>query len=118
MIESTIGVLHNIVFSQKSRKYPKTSRKKGRETPTSGHAQNILSVTSHTVAMLLPVMRNGTFCITTIVTRIIQSLYYAPAGRYNNAWMHSLKNSVKPEIVNRYDLWVLRHKIEGASVCK
>ena len=50
------------------------------------------------------------------VTRIIQSLYYAPAGRYINAWMHSLKKSVKPEIVNRYDLWVLRHKIGGAKV--
>jgi hypothetical protein len=31
-------------------------------------------------------------------------------------WMHSLKKSVKPEIVNRYDLWVLRHKIGGAKV--
>jgi hypothetical protein len=30
--------------------------------------------------------------------------------------MHSLKKSVKPEIVNRYDLWVLRHKIGGAEV--
>jgi hypothetical protein len=29
--------------------------------------------------------------------------------------MHSLKKSVKPEIVNRYDLWVLRHKIGGAK---
>jgi hypothetical protein len=40
------------------------------------------------------------------LTRIIQSLYYAPAGRYVyiNAWMHSLKKSVKPEIVNRYVL--------------
>ena len=47
------------------------------------------------------------------VTRIIQSLYYTPAGRYINAWMHSLIKSVKPEIVNRYDLWVLRH-----GVCK
>ena len=28
----------------------------------------------------------------------------------------SLKKSVKPEIVNRYDLWVLRHKIGGAKV--
>ena len=26
------------------------------------------------------------------------------------------KKSVKPEIVNRYDLWVLRHKIGGAKV--
>jgi hypothetical protein len=26
--------------------------------------------------------------------------------------MHSLK---KPEIVNRYDLWVLQHKIGGAK---
>ena len=34
------------------------------------------------------------------------------AGRYINAWMHSLK---KPEIVNRYDLWVLQHKIGGAK---
>jgi hypothetical protein len=50
------------------------------------------------------------------LTRIIQSLYYAPAGRYINAWMHSLKKSVEPEIVNRYDLWVLRHKIGGANV--
>jgi hypothetical protein len=50
------------------------------------------------------------------VTRIIQSLYYALAGRYINAWMHSLKKSVNPEIVNRYDLWVLRHKIGGAKV--
>jgi hypothetical protein len=25
-------------------------------------------------------------------------------GRYINAWMHSLKKSVKPEIVNRYDI--------------
>jgi hypothetical protein len=32
-----------------------------------------------------------------------------------NAWMHSLIKSVKPEIVNRYDLWVLRHKIGGAK---
>jgi hypothetical protein len=30
--------------------------------------------------------------------------------------MHSLNKSVKPEIVNRYDLWVLRHKIGGAKV--
>jgi hypothetical protein len=30
--------------------------------------------------------------------------------------MHSLKKSVKPEIVNRYDLWVLRHKIGGAKL--
>jgi hypothetical protein len=30
--------------------------------------------------------------------------------------MHSLKKSLKPEIVNRYDLWVLRHKIGGAKV--
>jgi hypothetical protein len=51
-----------------------------------------------------------------LLTRIIQSLYYAPAGRYINAWMHSLKKSVKPEIVNRYDLLVLRHKIGGAKV--
>ena len=50
------------------------------------------------------------------LTRINQSLYYALAGRYINAWMHSLKKSVKPEIVNRYDLWVLRHKIGGAKV--
>ena len=48
---------------------------------------------------------------TIVVTRIIQSLYYAPAGRYINAWMHSLKKSFKLEIVNRYDLWVLQHKI-------
>ena len=47
---------------------------------------------------------------------IIQSLYYAPAGHYINAWMHSLKKSVNPEIVNRYVLWVLRHKIGGAKV--
>ena len=53
---------------------------------------------------------------TFVVTRIIQSLYYAPASRYINTWMHSLKKSVKPEIVNRYDLWVLRHKIGGAKV--
>jgi hypothetical protein len=32
--------------------------------------------------------------------------------------MHSLKKSVKPEIVNRYDLWVLRHKIGGANAAK
>jgi hypothetical protein len=32
--------------------------------------------------------------------------------------MHSLKKSVKPEIVNRYDLWVLRHKIGGVSKAK
>jgi len=41
------------------------------------------------------------------ITRIIQSLYYAPAGHYINAWMHSLIKSVKPETVNRYDFWVL-----------
>ena len=51
-----------------------------------------------------------------LITRIIQSLYYSPANRCINAWMHSLKKSVKPEIVNRYDLWVLRHKIGGAKV--
>ena len=50
------------------------------------------------------------------ITRIIQSLYYSPASRCINAWMHSLKKSVKPEIVNRYDLWVLRQKIGGAKV--
>ena len=50
------------------------------------------------------------------VTRIIQSLYYSPASRCINAWMHSLKKSVKPEIVNRYDLRVLRHKIGQAKV--
>jgi hypothetical protein len=37
-------------------------------------------------------------------------LRYSPAGRCINAWMHSLIKSVKPEIVNRYDLWVLRHR--------
>jgi hypothetical protein len=59
----------------------------------------------------------GTFAWTLlVVTRIIQSLYYSPASRCINAWMHSLKKSVKPEIVNRYDLWVLRHKIGGAKV--
>jgi hypothetical protein len=41
---------------------------------------------------------------------------HKPASRCINAWMHSLKKSVKPEIVNRYDLWVLRHKIGGAKV--
>ena len=56
--------------------------------------------------------------ISTKLTRIIQSLYYAPAGRYINAWMHSLKQSVKPEIVNRYDLWVLRHEIGGGKVTR
>jgi hypothetical protein len=56
------------------------------------------------------------FTLSSSLTRIIQSLYYAPAGCYINAWMHSLKKSVKPEIVNRYDLWVLRHKIGGANV--
>ena len=50
------------------------------------------------------------------ITRIIQSLYYSPASRCINAWMHSLKKSVKPKIGNRYDLWVLRHKIGGAKV--
>jgi hypothetical protein len=50
------------------------------------------------------------------LTRIIQSLYYSPASRCINAWMHSLKKSVKLEIVNRYDLWVLQHKIGGAKV--
>jgi len=30
----------------------------------------------------------GSPCL--FITRIIQSLYYAPAGRYINAWMHSL----------------------------
>jgi hypothetical protein len=55
---------------------------------------------------------------TSNITRIFQSLYYAPAGRYINAWMHSLKKSVKPEIVNRYDLWVLRYKIGGAKVTR
>ena len=49
------------------------------------------------------------------LTRIIQSLYYSLASRCINAWMHSLKNSVRPEILNRYDLWVLRHKIGGAK---
>ena len=62
---------------------------------------------------LLQMSSNESF----VITRIIQSfIYYAPAGRYINAWMHSLKKSVKPEIVNRYDLWVLRHKIGGAKV--
>ena len=50
------------------------------------------------------------------VNRIIQSIYYSPASHCINAWMHSLKKSVKPEIVNRYDLWVLRHKIGGDKV--
>ena len=44
------------------------------------------------------------------LTRIIQSLYYSPASRCINAWIHSLKKSVKPEIVNRYDLWVFSRK--------
>jgi hypothetical protein len=62
---------------------------------------------------LLQMSSNESF----VITRIIQSfIYYAPAGRYINASMHSLKKSVKPEIVNRYDLWVLRHKIGGAKV--
>jgi hypothetical protein len=50
------------------------------------------------------------------ITWIIQSLYYSPIGRCINAWMHSLKKFAKPEIVNRYDLCVLRHKIGGAIV--
>ena len=50
------------------------------------------------------------------LTRLIQSLYYSPASRRINAWMHSLKKFVKPEIINCYDLWVLRHKIGGAKV--
>ena len=50
------------------------------------------------------------------VTQIIQSLYYSPASLCINAWMHSLKKICQPEIVNRYDLWVLRHKIGGAKV--
>jgi hypothetical protein len=41
---------------------------------------------------------------------MINPLYYALAGRYIKAWMHSLIKSVKPEIVNRYVLWVLRHR--------
>ena len=69
MIKSTLGVLHNITKNLDNiRKHPK----KGRETPTSGHAQNILpvkslSVTSHPVAM--SGMHNGTFCTTTIVRK-------------------------------------------------
>jgi hypothetical protein len=59
---------------------------------------------------------NHVFLTIPSLTRIIQSLYYSPASRCINAWMHSLKKSVKPEIVNRYDLWVLRHKIGGAKV--
>ena len=35
---------------------------------------------------------------------------------YINAWMHSLNKFFKPEIVNRYDLWVLRHKIGAFSI--
>jgi hypothetical protein len=35
--------------------------------------------------------------VTLSLTRIIQSLYYARAGRYINAWMHSLIKSVKPK---------------------
>jgi hypothetical protein len=51
------------------------------------------------------------------LTRIIQSLYYTPTGRYINAWMHSLKKIRQTrKIVNSYDLWVLRHKIGGAKV--
>ena len=61
-------------------------------------------------------IRFGSTCLTVKVTRIIQSLYYSPTSRCINAWMHSLKKSVKPEIVNRYYLWVLRHKIGGAEV--
>jgi hypothetical protein len=34
--------------------------------------------------------------------------------RFAHSWVD--KKSVKPEIVNRYDLWVLRHKIGGAKV--
>jgi hypothetical protein len=58
-----------------------------------------------------------TFCLWLFVLWLsVLHSYYAPAGRYINAWMHSLKKSVKLEIVNRYDLWVLRHKIGGAKV--
>jgi hypothetical protein len=32
--------------------------------------------------------------------------------------MHSLKKSVKPEILNRYDLWVLRHRPQYISAQK
>ena len=35
---------------------------------------------------------------------------------YLETFLNSLKKSVKPEIVNRYDLWVLRLKIGGAKV--
>lgn len=50
-----------------------------------------------------------------MLSRIIISLHYAPTGRYINALMHSLIKSVNPEMVNRYDLWVLRYKIRGAK---
>ena len=41
MIESTIGVLHNIVCNQKPRKYPKTPEQKA-GTPTSGFMTSLL----------------------------------------------------------------------------
>ena len=56
------------------------------------------------------VYNNATFtepysCL--VLTRIIQSLYYAPVGRYINAWMHSLIKSVNLEIVPRVAIFTI-----------
>ena len=65
MIENTLGVLHSITKNLENiRKHPR----KGRETLTSGLMTSLL-LKSLPVAMLLPVMRNGTICSTTIARK-------------------------------------------------
>ena len=40
-----------------------------------------------------------------LATRIIQSLYYSPASRCINAWMHSFKKNESYGSVNSHGLW-------------
>jgi len=67
MIENTLGVLHNIVYNEHSRNHPKH----GGNHPLPVLWRHFLwrLFRSHPVAMLLPVMRNGAFCTTTIVRK-------------------------------------------------
>ena len=64
VLENTIGVLHNITKNHENIE----NTGKGRDTLTAG-LMTSLPVTSRPLAMLLPVMRNCTFCTTTIVRK-------------------------------------------------
>ena len=70
---------------------------------------DLSQVTDKIYHIMLYILPWSSFELTTsvvIVTRIIQSLYDTPAGRYINAWMHSSIFFRQPEVLQSYELWV------------